>query len=78
MSLMLVSVKLNQMERASGQTATISISTIMGVRNSQAVRVLEFMVAYQCLRRICLRRDSSFLTASSPVVRLDMTSCAAL
>ena len=66
------------LERAKGHTATISMSTIMGVRKSQAVRILEFMGAYQCLRRICLRRDSSFLTASSPVARWDMTSCAAL
>jgi hypothetical protein len=43
MSLILVSVKLNQMDRANGQTATISMSTIMGVKNSQAVRVLECM-----------------------------------
>ena len=40
---MLVSVKLNQMDRANGQTATISIRMIMGVKKNQAVRVLEFM-----------------------------------
>ena len=41
---MLVSVKLNHIERASGQNATININPIIGAKNSQAVRILEFMV----------------------------------
>jgi hypothetical protein len=38
-----MSVKLNQMDRANGQTATTNISSTMGAKNNQAVLTLEFM-----------------------------------
>src|SRR5258706_4576185 len=55
MSLMLVSVKLNQIERASGQPATSTISTNIGTRKVQATRVRSFIAVSRWRSRATAR-----------------------